>query len=298
MLVTRLAPGRGGRRGSLAQLALAVALGLSAVGGYCTLAHAETTGTNTTPPNADPRKTKVKVTVPTVDAKPVADAQKALAADKAELAKATDKLCLVAGKLKAVWEAKPEVAAAIHAADAARIAYDAASAPVLASLETRSDYKAAQAAKDAAEKRVEAARTGDSTSSDSSSADSSGSTTPDSVATAATDALVARNALTQIRVDALAGDPKAAAAKQTLTAAADKLNAMRAEFDESIKKDPAWASARKEVDDAQAKVNTETAALAAASKKVAAEQAAVSAANALQKKYDQEYAVAHEKKKY
>jgi hypothetical protein len=296
MLVTRLARCRGGRRGSLSRLALAATLGLSAIGGYGTLVQAETTGSNTNPPNVDPRKTKVKVTVPMVDTKPVTDAQKALAADRAELSKATEQLGLVVGKLKAAWEAKPEVAAAIHAADAARIAYDAAGAPVLANLETRSDYKAAQAAKEAAEKRVDAARSGESTGSDSSAADSNGSGSGDSVATAATDALVARNALTQMRVDALAGDPKAAAAKQTLTAAADKLNAMRAEFDESIKKDPAWVSARKGADDAQAKVNADTAALAAASKKAAADQAAQNAANALQKKYDQEYGAAHAKR--
>ena len=57
------------------------------------------------------------------------------------------------------------------------------------------------------------------------------------------------------------------------------------------------AAARKEADDAQAKVNADTAALAAASKKAAAEQAADNAAKALQKKYDQEYAVAHEKRR-
>jgi hypothetical protein len=211
----------------------------------------------------------------TVDTKPLDDAEKQLAAAKAALAEASGKLSTVGDKLRAAWEARPEVAAAIHAAEAARIAYDAASNPVLANLETRSDYKAALNARDDAEKRVEEARSGDSDSS--SSSDSSGG--GGGIAQAANDALAARNAITQIRVNALAGDPKTVAAKQNLTTAADKLNAMKAEFEASIKSDPTWSSAKREVDDAQAKVTTAQAAYDAAERKVAQEQAAQDAAN-------------------
>jgi len=256
----------------LRRLLLAALLGLGVPGGYLGSAPADAANTKQT-----------KKPVYTVDTKPLDDAEKQLTAAREAYKQANDKLGSVVDKLKAAWEAKPEVAAAIHATEAARVAYDAASNPVLANLENRSDYKAALSAREDAEKRVEAARSGDSDSS--SSSDSSGD--GESIAQAANDALVARNALTQIRVNALSGDAKTVAGKQTLSVAADKLNAMRAEFDASIKNDLTWSSAKKEVDDAQAKETAAQAAYDAAERKAAQEQAAKDAADAQQQKNNQ-----------
>jgi hypothetical protein len=182
-------------------------------------------------------------------------AKKDAAAAKTEQQKAQAAVAQARGKLMKGFDTKPEVIEAKTKLGTARAAYDAAASPVLKSLSTRSDYKASQAAMVKADEKVSTLR-----------ADTTA--TPEQRATAAKEALDARNAATKARNDALAGDPKIAQAKTNLDAATADLSKIRSAFEQSISTDPDLAAAQQALDDAKAKTKQADEAVIAARKDI------------------------------
>ena len=145
------------------------------------------------------------------------------------------------------------------------------------SLSGNSDYSSAVNAKKAADKKLAALRE---------------DTTPDQeqMTTLATEVLKDGGVITKIETDAAAADPTASAAKARLTAAAQEVAKLRQAFNESMKGNPEWASARKSLDEMKTKLSADEAAFTAAEAKLASSQAAHNAAVAQQAALDKQAA--------
>ena len=203
---------------------------------------------------------------PTADTRPVELAQTQAVAARSEEEKARVALAEAAAKRRREWEARPEVVAAASAVAADQKALDAASERVMASLRSRTEYREALKARDAAEANGRAFR-GESSVPDSAGDDSAApgpgspgggaASTPDAPTAAAdstdrvkvaNDALAARTIVSQLEVDAMVNDIQASAAREKMKSDAAAYQAMRTGFEQTLKQDPAWAAARKALD--------------------------------------------------
>jgi hypothetical protein len=220
---------------------------------------------------------KQKVTIPAIDSSGLNAAKKDAAAAKAEEKKAQNAYNQLRAKLEKGFDDKPESADATKKVTSTKAAYDAAAAPILKSLESSPDYKAALDKAKAADDATTALK-------------ANKDATPQQRLDAAKASLEARNAVTKLRTDALAKDAKVKAAKADYDAANAELTKLHKEFDDSIKDNPDLASAKQAWDDAKAKAKDADDKVADANKNVADQRAAREAALAEQKKIDREYA--------
>lgn len=210
-------------------------------------------------------------TLPSVDTGAVKVAQQKLEAARADLQKAQAALDSVVDKLRKDFQSSSDWTTADAALKQAESAYTAAKAPLLQALHNKPEYVAAVAHKEDARKKVDALRDDPNAS-------------QDQITQAATDALEAAKAETQMEQDALADDPKVSSAKSAYEAAAAKTSALEAEFDKSLASNADWKAAKAKKDTADKTVSDDEIALAAAINKAEQEQAAREKAIASAKK--------------
>jgi len=166
------------------------------------------------------------------------------------LANAQSALQAVTGPLKAAFEASPEMTAAISEVDNATAAQNAAMASLDASLANDVNYQAALKKKTDASTQLESLR-------------NSGAS-QDQIAAAALEVLNCGTEVNRIRAAAQASDPQLAKTRIALSAANEKVLALRQQFQNGLPNNPQWAAAKKAVDDAQANLSTAKGALASA----------------------------------
>ncbi len=189
---------------------------------------------------------------------------------RAELTSAQRAMTSMVRKLQSNFESSSDFTQALTKVSTSKAAYTAASSPVLAAMKTRDDYQAAQTAVDQAR-----------------SQQTNTDTTDSERAAAARNLIEARNSLSKIQNGALADDSKAAAARGTLDAATAEVASLRRQFEESMKQDTQWTSAKQAVDDAKAKVAAADQALAAAKTDLAKQKEDRAAALAARAKSNQ-----------
>ena len=164
------------------------------------------------------------------------------AAEKEQQA-AKVKLNEIVARLRATFLSSGENKAVDDNLRQAQNAHDAAVKPVMTALADNSDYKAALADKETADKAVQDAR-------------ASTDSTDEQIADLATKSLAARMQVTKMETDALAANPAVTDAKAKLTAAQTAYNDMQQKFEASIKQDAEWLAAKKSLDDATHKLAT------------------------------------------
>ncbi len=169
--------------------------------------------------------------------------QREISADEATVARDRDALNDCAVKLRSNYESSPEVTAANANLKAAMDAYEAERQILIKTLLTKPGYAQAVADKKAAQKKMDDLRKNDSSS-------------PEDLADAASASLLAGKKVTDMETDALSTDTKAVALKADLNAASEKVSAMKAQFDDSLKRDPGWASAKAKLDADQVTLNS------------------------------------------
>jgi hypothetical protein len=169
-------------------------------------------GNNTRNQNQNPPPMQRQpVNVPAVDTAALDQAKKDDAAAKADEKKALAAVSAAHGKLMKGFDGKPEVVEANKKIAAAKEAYAAASAPLLKALEATPEYKAKQQAVVTADQDVTTFR-------------ADPNATPQQRMDAAKKALEARNAVSQARTDAVAGNAEVSKAKSDLDGATAALN--------------------------------------------------------------------------
>ena len=156
-----------------------------------------------------------------------------------ELAITQAKLKAIEAKLQKGFEDSPELKAAVDRVIQAQAACDAARARIVASLSGNPDYQAAVQQRATAQQAFDQAR-------------QSNELSQDQVAILAQQAMTARAAVMKMENDAMAADPSAA--EKNLAAAKDALQQLRQKHHDSIKNDPDWKAAEKELEDARAAV--------------------------------------------
>ncbi len=231
------------------------------------------------PGNQPPRPptTRPSVQIPNLDPSAVEVAKAEDATAHTELTKAQTALSEITRKFQETFNARPDVVEATTKVASAKSAYDAAAAPVLAALTSSADYQTARATADEAKQNVETVK-------------ADASATPEMRMTAAKEALTAKDALTKMRATALTSNSKASAARTDLTTQTQALAALHQQYDDSLKQDPDYASARSAFDDAKAKATAADQKLADAKTAYARAVAARNAAIAEQRKLDRDYA--------
>lgn len=234
------------------------------------------TGQNGNQPPRPPT-TRPSVQIPDVDSSAVDVAKAEDAAAHTELTKAQTALSEITKKFQDTFNARPDVVEATSKVASSKAAYDAAAAPVLAALTSSADYQTARATADEAKQNVETVKTDP-------------SATPEMRMTAAKEALTAKDTLTKMRAAALASDSKASAARTDLTTQTQALTALHQQYDDSLKQDPDYASAKSAFDDAKAKATAADQKLADTKTAYARAVAARNAAIAEQRKLDRDYA--------
>jgi hypothetical protein len=235
-------------------------------------------GNNTRNQNQNPPPMQRQpVNVPAVDTAALDQAKKDDAAAKADEKKALAAVSAAHGKLMKGFDGKPEVVEANKKIAAAKEAYAAASAPLLKALEATPEYKAKQQAVVTADQDVTTFR-------------ADPNATPQQRMDAAKKALEARNAVSQARTDAVAGNAEVSKAKSDLDGATAALNKLRTEFENSIASDPDLVAAKQALDEAKARTKDADGKLAAAQKDVQSQKQARETALAEQRKLDREAA--------
>ena len=184
-------------------------------------------------------QTNRKNTVPT----PPADSSTPSEVTAAEAAVTKDQAALndITEKLRTQFDASPDVTAANAGLKSAVTAYDAERQSLLAALQSKPEYKQALADKQEAQKKVDELHKTEGSS-------------PASIAEAATASMNAGKVLSQMEADALAADTKAVSLKSDVTAASDKLTAMKKQFNDDLAKDQNWSTAKATLDADQAKL--------------------------------------------
>ncbi len=224
-----------------------------------------------------PPTTRPTVDVPQVDPSAVDAAKAEDQTAHSELTKAQTALSVITKKYQDAFNSRSDVVEATNKVASSKSAYDAAAAPVLTALTSSAEYQTARATADEAKTNVEQVK-----------ADSS--STPEMRVNAAKQALDAKDTLTKLRTAALTFDSKAASAKSDLTAATQAMAALHQQYDDSLKQDPDYVSARSAFDDAKAKATAADQKLAEAKSAYARAVAAHNAALAEQRKLDRDYA--------
>lgn len=189
--------------------------------------------------------------IPPVDTSGVDQAKSDDAAAHAELIKAERALGEVTKKYQDSFNARSDVIEATGKVSSAKSAYDAAAAPVLATLTSSADYQTARATANEARQSLDNVK-------------ADASSTPDVRMNAAKEALAAKDALTKMQTAALASDSKVSAAKTELTTTTQALANLRQQYDDSLKQDSDYVSAKSAFDDAKAKATDADQKLAAA----------------------------------
>lgn len=211
------------------------------------------------------------VIIPPVDHKPLDDAIREVSAAHLRVTKAQMAMTAVTRKFQQESEARPDVIAATSAVTSAKSQYDAAAAPILAAVRSTAEYMCAADAVTKAAEEVDRLK-------------QNRDATPTQRASAATSALAAREALTKLHTDALAASALATTAKATYVAVAAALNDLRQRYDETLKQDPQWIAAKKELDDARAAAADADQKVSSARKDLASQQAVHNAAIAEQRR--------------
>jgi hypothetical protein len=142
----------------------------------------------------------------------------------------------------AYMQAKKDVAAA-------QSAYDAAATPVLERVESDPAYAQAMAQNKSAKEQIQALR-------------SSGDPPADEIAPLAKQELTSGATARRLKSDALLMDSNVASAKEKLTAAQTALTTLRTEFQKTLPTTPEYTSAKQAVDEAKAKLNPSSTAVA------------------------------------
>lgn len=225
-------------------------------------------------PKNDSSTTQPSADMPEIDTQAVDVAQGTVTRTHEELARAQKALLTVTKKLSGDLVTHADFTQATAKVNSAKAAYTAAVGPVLAALKSRDDYQAAQATVDQAQQQVNSQQE---------SPDTSGA---DRIA-AGQQLINAKNAVSKIQNDAVAADSNAATAKGNWDAATAAIAALRRQFDDSVKQDPQYVSAKQAVDDARAKVTEADQALAAAKQDLAKQKQARAAAYNAQAKSNQ-----------
>ncbi len=167
--------------------------------------------------------------------------QREISADESLVAKDQAALNNISDQLRAKFDTSPDVATANANLKAAIAAYDAEYQTVVKTLLAKPDYAKALADKQAAQQKIDDLRKTDGASSE-------------AISAAATESLVAGKRITDTESDALATDAKAVSLKSALNAASDKVAAIKAQFNDSLKQDPQWSAAKQTLDGDQAKL--------------------------------------------
>ena len=169
---------------------------------------------------------------PPVDTSPAAEDKKKVISARDAQAKAQMALNKVVDKLKAQFEASSERKATVAAAEQARSEYDGFRTPLIDSVHNSAVYKAAAAEKEQVNAKFIADDGSDH-------------------AQLAQERLDVGKKLTKLEADALAADPKVVAAQQKCADISGKLAAQYAQFQESIKSDSQWQTAKAALDKAK-----------------------------------------------
>jgi hypothetical protein len=177
----------------------------------------------------------------------LADAPSATQPVGNELAAAQSKLKVVEARLQKEFDDSPELKAAVDGVIQAQAASDAARKRIVASLSGNPDYQAALQQRATAQQAFDQAR-------------QSNDLSQDQIAVLAQQAMTARAAVMKMENDALAADPSDA--EKNLAAAKDELQQLRQKHQDSIKNDPDWKAAEKELEDARTAKTTTPAVLA------------------------------------
>lgn len=224
-----------------------------------------------------PPTTRPTVDIPQIDPSVVDIAKAEDATAHSELNKAQTAISEITKKFQDAFNSRSDMVEATEKVANAKSEYDAAAAPVLAALTSSADYQAARATADEAKKYVDAVK-------------ADASSTPEMRMNAAKEALAAKDALTRRRTVALASDSKASSAKTKYSNATQALAALHQQYDDSLKQDPDYVSAKSAFDDARAKVTAADQKLAEARTAYARAISARNAALAAQRKLDRDYA--------
>ncbi|MFI5382509.1 MAG: hypothetical protein ACHRHE_24730, partial [Tepidisphaerales bacterium] len=173
--------------------------------------------------------------------RPTAEAAKPVmekvAKARADVSKAQGVANQAAAKVREGFESGAEWQAASAAQKQAQADVDAARKRVIDAVHDSAAYKQAQVTKKTADAELAQLK-----------ADNVGT---DDLTQGATKAMNAGAALSKMEAEALAGDAKFIEAKKRLLDANAKLAVLGKQVDELVKADPAWQSARKEVDAAE-----------------------------------------------
>jgi hypothetical protein len=173
---------------------------------------------------------------PPVDHSASTKARKEVEAAAADLRKANADVAAIVAKLHKEYETSPDAAGAVAALKAAQAELEATRAPVLKNVRDSAAYKSALAAKESAQ-------------ADRDTVLADPSTSPEDRTHAATAVMEAGKAVTKLETDAVAANPKIAAAQSKLVAANTAWSALLKKFDETLKDNPDWQAAMKVVDD-------------------------------------------------
>jgi hypothetical protein len=168
-------------------------------------------------------------------------ARKKVNALKGEQAKCEAAVRAIVQKLDAVFRGTAEWKAAEAEYKQAQAEYDAITKTILEMVRKCTEYCAAKADKESAQKHMESLR-------------SMGGSTPELVAAAAAEVMGIGTTMTAMETKALEAEPRYPPAKERLAAATARLAALKAAFDESCKSDPNWQGARKVADAARDKL--------------------------------------------
>jgi trimeric autotransporter adhesin len=217
------------------------------------------------------------ILIPPADPSAVDQAKSQVAASHAELTKAERAVSEVTKKYQDSFNARPDVIEATAKVTNAKSVYDAAAAPVLATLTSSADYQTARATADEARQRLDNVK-------------ADASATPSVRIQAAKEALADKDALTKMRMAALASDSKVSAAKAELMTATQALANLRQQYDDSLKQDADYVSAKSAFDDAKATATEADQKLAAAKSAYARAVAERNTALAEQRRLDAQQA--------
>jgi hypothetical protein len=140
----------------------------------------------------------------------------------------------------AKFESSPEWTAAATELETDRAAVEAETDVAAASLKADPDYQKALDASAKAEKDLDDQR-------------ANAGVTPEEITEAANKAMVARSAVSQMKLEASSKDPKLVADKAKLSKATTAMNELRKGEKAAVEADPDWQAAKKDYDDAKAK---------------------------------------------
>ena len=155
-------------------------------------------------------------------------------------------------RLSKQFESSDEVRSALHDVQDAQKAYDAAVVKANRELKQNPDFKEANADKQQAARKVEAAQAADRQPAPT-AATATQPAAPYSaeVVRAAQQKLNAASEVSAIQADHAQTNPAVTEAREKLEAAAEKLNVMKDKFDAALQSDPQWQSAKQKLDAAR-----------------------------------------------